>query len=284
MTFAQFRDGCAPPGHGVLPLRTPSPHSPPFPSVNWYFCRQTYPRNCDIILVYGEGRTTTGFRPERTPGKQGGIMSYSKCAASGRGQPGEGSSGLRKGTPRAGGYVPRAGYDWIADPAHFDGTVTIGNQLPIGTGVTRIMTDNQPVPGRDETNLIELNKPADRVNGFVHLNKPLLVRLNLLRGAGEKVRASCGSREIGRRGIRLALPCRLDLRSGSHLDMELFLQCGEDPVPVRGQVRHVCRECTDELVRYLVDIDFESVCSSTLGMIDSLIQTSEALELQHLPA
>ena len=138
--------------------------------------------------------------------------------------------------------------------------------------------------GEGTNNTTDPEKLSDSNERFLHLNRPLLVRLKLLRHAGEMVRAVCNSRDIRRKGLKLSLPGKFDLRSGSILDLEVFLNHGEDPVTVRGEIRKVARCHSEDLTRYEVDVDFDPMNRTALSRIDGFMKVSETQDYQHLPA
>ena len=129
----------------------------------------------------------------------------------------------------------------------------------------------------------DMKELSDKNDGFLHLNRPLLVRLKIPRKADE-IRAICDSKDISRAGLKLLLPCMLDLRAGSFLNMELFLRHEEKPISVAGQVREIARYHSEDLLRYEVEVNFDPRNSRALSQIDGFIQTSEAQDYQRLPA
>ncbi|HUV05664.1 MAG TPA: PilZ domain-containing protein [Armatimonadota bacterium] len=134
-----------------------------------------------------------------------------------------------------------------------------------------------PVMGLGE--LLNLHRET-----FVRLEQPLLVGLKLTHSSSEEVRVYCGSREIQRGGIRLILPCQLDLIEGTVLDMELFLPSVEQPIAVSGQVRKVSRIRGEDIMRYVLEVEFGSLSREAGSKIAAFVEASQAQEHRGLPA
>lgn len=155
----------------------------------------------------------------------------------------------------------------------------------LDTGIALRTSQEAASTNREESNIIEFDHLVGRrMENCVHLDKPLLVRIRLLRQAGEVVRVLAESREMRSGGLRIALPCTLGLRSGSIVDMELFLESGEDPLAVRGRVNRAVSSNSEDVEKHCLDIDFDTPSSTALNRIDSFLQKSEPRDCRQLPA
>lgn len=117
--------------------------------------------------------------------------------------------------------------------------------------------------------------PRQQPQSFVHLDESLLIRLKTPDNGDERILVCCGSKEIGRSGLRLMLPTSLNLRQGSSLDMELFLTTEQQPVRVEGEVRSVRPVRGQDSVFYGIEVKFVQTDSSFERKISDFIQTSQ---------
>jgi len=117
----------------------------------------------------------------------------------------------------------------------------------------------------------------EKHESYAHLNRSLLVRLNVERPNGEIVQVLCVTEDISRTGLKLRLPCRLDFRSGTMIDMEL-LTSPENPVAVKAVVHRVLRTAGEDIVRYLIEVQFKNLSRPAQQEINAFIQAAQMEE------
>lgn len=134
----------------------------------------------------------------------------------------------------------------------------------------------------DVSSLADPNSGRSR-EMFARLARTLLVKLNLDRN-GDATGILCGSRDMGCKGMSLMLPCRLDLKPGQSLDMELYLPSTGEPAVVHSEVRRVIRETRGDSVRYRVEVVFVRLGRATQKEISDFVHESRLQERRQLPA
>ncbi len=150
-----------------------------------------------------------------------------------------------------------------------EGTV-LPERLP--TMAENAATDAQPTATVDED-----------CEPYVHLNRSLLVRLSLPRANGETARILCVVEDIQGTGLKLRLPCKLGLRPGMVVAMELFIS-PEDPVTAKAVVRTVSRTPAGDVVRYVVEMRFKDLSAAAEREINAFIQAAQIDERQTMLA
>ena len=117
-----------------------------------------------------------------------------------------------------------------------------------------------------------------RGDTFVYLTQSPLVRLKLMCHSGERISILCVSERLGLKGMRLMLPCRLDLNPGDTHDMELFLSPAGKPVSVTGTVQKVTRTGCEHAARYVVEVEFRKLSNQAKNEIATFLDASEMIE------
>ena len=110
---------------------------------------------------------------------------------------------------------------------------------------------------------------------MVHLDRSLLVRLNITRKSGETISVLCTSEEVGRTGVRVHLPCKMGLESGINLDAELFLNGSIEPTTTHGIVRSVDRMSHEDINRFMIEIEFSHLSSRASEEISSFLHKAD---------
>jgi hypothetical protein len=116
---------------------------------------------------------------------------------------------------------------------------------------------NEPLSLRIVEEGIMSGEPTDQdIQALAHVTRSLLIRLKLASHTDEAVEVLCGCERVGGTGLRLMLPCQMNLHPGNPVKLDLFLSGSEDPVAASGMVRRATLLSTDDAVRYVLDIDF----------------------------
>ena len=110
---------------------------------------------------------------------------------------------------------------------------------------------------------------------YIHLSRSMLVRLNIHRSNGDTTPVLCVSQEVKHSGLKMRLPCRLDLTAGVVLDMELFTLFRDTPVSVKGVVQQVAHSVTEDVVRYTVDVRFKTLSPAAEHEINAFIHAAQ---------
>ena len=144
---------------------------------------------------------------------------------------------------------------------------------------TSLGLESEALPLLDSSNLI-----GQRREKLVRLPEPVLVRLNLRGQDNERISVLCTGEDIGRTGARMMLPCPLGLSRGKKLNMELFLPSAREPLPVRGTIRRISRTSGEDIIRYVVEVEFGDLVTSTAAEIAAFTYESQLRQRRHLPA
>ena len=121
-------------------------------------------------------------------------------------------------------------------------------------------------------------------DSFLHLRIPLLTRAYVPRPGDQIVRILCVSEEVGCAGIKILLPCRLDLKPGSALAMELFIPGRGNPVPVRGVVSKISHTAAEDIVRYVIEVRFGPLTADALRDIARFVHATQSEAHSAMPA
>lgn len=117
---------------------------------------------------------------------------------------------------------------------------------------------------------------------YVHLSRSMLVRLNIQRSNGDTTPVLCVSQEVNHMGLKMRLPCQLNLTPGSVLDMELFTLFRDTPVAVKAVVEKVLRTVGEDIVRYMVEIRFKNLNPAAEHEINAFIHAAQLDERRML--
>ena len=90
----------------------------------------------------------------------------------------------------------------------------------------------------------------------------LLVALKLGHEEGEKVNVLCACSAIHMNGIRLTLPCHLNMMPDDILNMEIFLPSTSQPIPVTTIISAIRASNSEDSIFYEVDAEFRQLSSS----------------------
>lgn len=110
---------------------------------------------------------------------------------------------------------------------------------------------------------------------YVQLSRSMLVRLNIRRSNGDTTPVLCVSQEVRHTGLKMRLPCQLNLAPGDVLDMELFTLFRDTPVAVTAVVEKVLRTVGEDIVRYMVETRFKNLTPAAEHEISAFIHAAQ---------
>ncbi|MGB9589053.1 MAG: hypothetical protein ACPL7O_12815, partial [Armatimonadota bacterium] len=134
----------------------------------------------------------------------------------------------------------------------------------------------------DFMNAIELESsfhPTRRT--LVHLERPLLVGLNLQRN-GEMIKVYCESRDIGYDTLRITTPCKLGIKPGMQMELDLYLGDSADSIRIDARVLRIDPSHAEDIVRFVVELEYTALSSVAQAQICHLIQESSLEPSLHL--
>jgi hypothetical protein len=119
---------------------------------------------------------------------------------------------------------------------------------------------------------------------LVHLTRSLLVGLKLTRHGMDTVSVLCISEEIGCTYVRVLSPCPLDVITGAAVGVELFLPSVNEPVRVNGRIRAQSRVGSDEIVRYVLDVEFCHMSGHAIRELEAFLHDAQSSQHPIMPA
>ncbi len=112
-------------------------------------------------------------------------------------------------------------------------------------------------------------------DSYIHLSRSMMVRLNLRRANGEVTPVLCVSHDLSHTGLKMRLPCRLNLTPGVLLEMELFTLFSKTPVAVKAFVQKVVRNAGSDVVRFVVEVRFKGLSPAAEHEINAFIHLAQ---------
>lgn len=116
---------------------------------------------------------------------------------------------------------------------------------------------------------------------LVHLERPLLVGLNL-RQNGETIKVFCDSRDIGYNTLRITTPCKLGIKPGMQMKLDLFLGDSANAIHLDARVTRIDPSHAEDIVRFVVELEYTTLSSVAQAEICHLIQESSLGRPPHL--
>lgn len=124
----------------------------------------------------------------------------------------------------------------------------------------------------------------DTRESYIQLTRSMLVRLNIPRSNGDVTPVLCVSHDVKHSGLKMRLPCRLNLTPGALLDVELFTLFRDTPVAAKAVVEKVVRAAGGDIVRYVVEVKFKTLTPAAEHEINAFIHAAQLDERRILLA
>lgn len=116
---------------------------------------------------------------------------------------------------------------------------------------------------------------------LVHLERPLLVGLNIRRN-GEMIKVYCDGKDIGYNTLRITTPCKLGIKPGMQMELDLFLGDSDDSIRIDARVLRIDPSHAEDIVRFVVELEYTALSSVAQAQIYRLIQESSLEPPLHL--
>lgn len=119
---------------------------------------------------------------------------------------------------------------------------------------------------------------------WTSLSPALLVSIEMGREEGEKVNVLCACSAIHANGLRLTLPCHLNMMPDDVLKMEVFLPNASMTASITAVICAISASNTDESIFYEIDTEFRQVSSTAMSDILAFLSDRTGTKRKSLPA